>query len=52
MLDYTENPVKVFGIGLSANVFGVLSGDALGIAITLSLIHISSAGSAKKSSSA
>lgn len=34
MLDYTENPVKVFGIGLSANVFGVLSGDALGIAIT------------------
>ncbi len=34
MLDYTENPVKVFGIGLSANVLGVLSGDALGIAIT------------------
>ncbi len=34
MLDYTENSLKVFGIGLSANVFGVLSGDALGIAIT------------------
>jgi len=34
MLDYTENPVKVFGIGLSSNVFGVLSGDTLGIAIT------------------
>ena len=34
MLDYTENPVKVFGIGLSANVFGILSGGALGTAIT------------------
>ncbi|NMA92932.1 MAG: LuxR family transcriptional regulator, partial [Firmicutes bacterium] len=34
MLDYTKNPVLVFGIGLSANVFGVLWGDALGIAVT------------------
>jgi DNA-binding CsgD family transcriptional regulator/MFS family permease len=34
MLDYTENPVKVFGIGLSANVLGVLGGGALGVAIT------------------
>ena len=34
MLEYTENPAKVFGIGLSANVFGVLSGGALGMAIT------------------
>jgi DNA-binding CsgD family transcriptional regulator/MFS family permease len=34
MLDYTENPVKVFGIGLSANVFGVLCGGVVGIAVT------------------
>lgn len=34
MLDYTKNPVKIFGIGLSANVFGVLFGNALGIAVT------------------
>jgi DNA-binding CsgD family transcriptional regulator len=34
MLDYTENPVKVFGIGLSANVFGVLCGGVVGMAVT------------------
>ncbi len=34
MLDYTKNPAKVFGIGLSANVFGVLSGDIMGMGIT------------------
>lgn len=34
MLDYSENPVKAFGIGLSANVFGVLSGDVLGVSVT------------------
>ncbi len=34
MLDYTDNPVKVFGIGLSANVFGVLCGDVVGMTIT------------------
>lgn len=34
MLDYAENPVKVFGIGLSANVFGVLCGDLLGVTAT------------------
>lgn len=34
MLDYAPNPVKVFGIGLSANVFGVLCGDVLGVGIT------------------
>jgi len=33
-LDYTSNPVKVFGIGLSANVLGVLLGDVLGVSIT------------------
>lgn len=31
MLEYTSNPVKVSGIGLSANVFGVLIGDIIGI---------------------
>ena len=34
MLDYTERPVKVFGIGLSANVFGVLCGGAIGMSMT------------------
>ena len=34
MLDYTERPAKVFGIGLSANVFGVLCGGALGMLMT------------------
>lgn len=31
MLDYTDHPIKMFGIGLSANVLGVLLGDALGV---------------------
>lgn len=30
MLDYTDNPASLFGIGLSANVFGVLAGRYLG----------------------
>jgi DNA-binding CsgD family transcriptional regulator len=34
MLDYTQNPVKLFGIGLSANVFGVLCGGVVGVAVT------------------
>jgi len=34
MLDYTNNPSKVFGIRLSANVLGVLCGGVLGIAVT------------------
>ena len=34
MLDYTERPAKVFGIGLSANVFGVLCGGVLGMLMT------------------
>ncbi len=34
MLDYAENPIKVFGIGLSANVFGVLCGDVIGMGIS------------------
>jgi len=34
MLNYTENPVKVFGTGLSANVFGVLCGGVVGMAVT------------------
>jgi DNA-binding CsgD family transcriptional regulator len=33
MLEYTHNPAKVLGIGLSANVLGVLFGDAIGIGI-------------------
>lgn len=34
ILDFCENPVKVFGIGLSANVFGVLCGAVLGVGLT------------------
>ncbi|GAQ24277.1 LuxR C-terminal-related transcriptional regulator [Tepidanaerobacter syntrophicus] len=30
MLDFDENPAKVFGIGLSANVLGVLLGGVIG----------------------
>ena len=32
-LDYGENPVSVFGVGLSANVFGVLLGDVIGVSV-------------------
>ena len=31
MLDYTANPSMVFGVGLSANVLGVLSGGVIGL---------------------
>ena len=34
MLDYSDNPGRTFGIGLSANVFGVLCGGVLGMAVT------------------
>jgi DNA-binding CsgD family transcriptional regulator/MFS family permease len=34
MLDYSDNPAQTFGIGLSANVFGVLCGGYLGMAVT------------------
>jgi DNA-binding CsgD family transcriptional regulator len=34
MLDYTDNPVKMFGMNLSANVLGVLCGGAIGMFIT------------------
>ena len=30
MLDYTDTPVRVFGLGLAANVLGVLAGGVLG----------------------
>jgi len=34
MLDYSDNPARTFGIGLSANVFGVLCGGVLGMIVT------------------
>jgi DNA-binding CsgD family transcriptional regulator len=34
MLDYSDNPTLTFGIGLSANVFGILCGGVLGMAVT------------------
>lgn len=34
MLEHTKNPAKIFGIGLSANVLGVLCGGVLGMALT------------------
>ena len=38
MLEYTDNPAGIFGIGLSFNVLGVLIGDILGVGITA--IHL------------
>jgi len=32
-LDYSQNPARMFGVGLSANVLGVLCGDVLGVVI-------------------
>ena len=34
MLDYTDHPTMVFGVGLSANVLGVFLGGVLGVAVT------------------
>jgi DNA-binding CsgD family transcriptional regulator len=34
MQDYSHNPATTFGIGLSANVFGVLCGSILGMVVT------------------
>jgi DNA-binding CsgD family transcriptional regulator/MFS family permease len=34
MLEFTDNPVRLFGIGLSANVFGVLLGRFIGEGFT------------------
>ena len=34
MLEHTDNAARLFGIGLSANVFGVLTGDIVGMAVT------------------
>ncbi|MGI6297670.1 MAG: LuxR family transcriptional regulator [Saccharofermentanales bacterium] len=34
MLNYSDNPAYTFGIGLSANVFGVLCGGILGMTVT------------------
>jgi DNA-binding CsgD family transcriptional regulator len=34
MLDYTNSPAQPFGIGLSANVFGVFFGGVTGMAVT------------------
>ncbi|HBN94658.1 MAG TPA: helix-turn-helix transcriptional regulator [Firmicutes bacterium] len=34
MLDYTDNPSHIFGVGLSANVLGVLSGGIIGMVAT------------------
>ncbi|MGO4995363.1 LuxR C-terminal-related transcriptional regulator [Jeotgalibaca porci] len=34
MLDYSDKPAHTFGIGLSANVFGVLCGGVMGMTVT------------------
>lgn len=34
MLDYSDRPARVFGIGLSANVFGVLLGGLIGVILS------------------
>jgi DNA-binding CsgD family transcriptional regulator len=33
-LDYSQNPARMFGVGLSANVLGVLCGDVIGVVVT------------------
>ena len=38
MLDHSDNPAQTFGIGLSANVFGVLA-EGPGIAVTSIKVH-------------
>lgn len=40
ILDYTDNPALLFGIGLSSNVLGVLSGGVLGMAISVSVSEL------------
>jgi hypothetical protein len=39
MLEFHKNPARILGIGLSANVLGVLLGGLIGSAITSSNIH-------------
>ncbi len=39
MLEFHKNPAKILGIGLSANVLGVLLGGLIGKAITSANIH-------------
>ncbi|MBU7006567.1 LuxR C-terminal-related transcriptional regulator [Phosphitispora fastidiosa] len=39
MLDFHKNPAKILGIGLSANVLGVLLGGLIGNAVTSVNIH-------------
>ena len=41
MLEFHQNPAKVLGIGLSANVLGVLLGGLIGKAITSTNIRVS-----------
>ncbi len=36
MLDYTENPAAIFGLGLSANILGIILGGSAGVLITSS----------------
>lgn len=39
MLEFHKNPATIFGMGLSANVLGVLLGGLIGSAVTSSNIH-------------
>ena len=39
MLDYDNNPAKIMGIGLAANVSGVLLGEVIGNAVTTEQNH-------------
>ncbi len=41
MLEFHKNPAKILGIGLSANVLGVLLGGLIGSTVTSSDTHIS-----------
>jgi len=39
MLDYSKNPAKILGIGLSANVSGILAGGLIGFVILSSAVR-------------
>lgn len=42
LIDYVKNPAKIFGIGLSANVFGILVGDVIIAKLNITAIEFNS----------
>ena len=42
LLDFVKNPAKIFGLGLSANVFGILVGDVIIAKLNIMAIEFNS----------